>query len=118
MLSGIFGLLGGIGMPMQTSVNARLGKKTGSPFTAAFINFLVGTAALLILTVIVERGLHAYANETNAVIRANTFVGTDGGSGVLKCVIPKGTYYWVSEDRSEYCAETLKVDSLSYEVKI
>lgn len=67
---------------------------------------------------IVERGLHAYANETNAVIRANTFVGTDGGSGVLKCVIPKGTYYWVSEDGSEYCAETLKVDSLSYEVKI
>ena len=58
MLSGIFGFLGGIGMPMQTSVNARLGKKTGSPFTAAFINFLVGTAALLILTVIVERGLH------------------------------------------------------------
>ncbi len=45
-------------MPMQTSVNARLGKKMGSPFTAAFINFLVGTAALLILTVIVERGLH------------------------------------------------------------
>ena len=41
MLSGIFGLLGGIGMPMQTSVNARLGRKMGSPFTAAFINFLV-----------------------------------------------------------------------------
>ena len=58
MLSGIFGLLGGIGMPMQTSVNARLGRKMGSPFTAAFINFLVGTAALLILTMIVERGLH------------------------------------------------------------
>lgn len=58
MLSGIFGLLGGIGMPMQTSVNARLGRKMGSPFTAAFINFLVGTAALLILTVIVEKGLH------------------------------------------------------------
>lgn len=57
MLSGIFGLMGGIGMPMQTSVNARLGRKMGSPFTAAFINFLVGTAALLILTVIVERGL-------------------------------------------------------------
>lgn len=67
---------------------------------------------------IVERGLHAYANETNAVIRANTFVGADGGSGVLKCVIPKGTHYWVSEDGSEYCAETLKIDSLSYEVKI
>lgn len=64
---------------------------------------------------IVERGLHAYANETDAVLRANTFVDADSGSGVLKCVIPKGTRYWVSEDMQEYCAETLKVDSLVYE---
>lgn len=64
---------------------------------------------------IVERGLHAYANETDAVIRANTFVGADGGSGVLKCVIPKGTRYWVNDDMTEYCAETLKIDSLTYE---
>lgn len=64
---------------------------------------------------IVERGLHAYASESHAVVRANTFVDADGGSGVLKCVIPKGTRYWVSEDTQEYCAETLKVDSLAYE---
>lgn len=64
---------------------------------------------------IVERGLHAYANETDAVILANTFVDADSGSGVLECVIPKGTRYWVSEDRKEYCAETLKVNSLVYE---
>lgn len=67
---------------------------------------------------IVERGLHAYANETDAVLRANTFVDADGGSGVLKCVIPKGTRYWVSEDTQEYCAETLKVDSLVYEAHL
>jgi hypothetical protein len=64
---------------------------------------------------IVERGLHAYADETDAVIRANTFVGTDCGSGVLECIIPKGTHYWVSENRKEYCTETLMVKSLSYE---
>lgn len=64
---------------------------------------------------IVERGLHAFANETDAVIRANTFVDADVGSGVLKCVIPTGTRYWISEDTQEYCAETLKVDSLVYE---
>ena len=64
---------------------------------------------------IVEKGLHAYANETEAVIRANTFAGADGGSGVLKCVIPKDTRYWVSENGLEYCAETLKVNYLTYE---
>lgn len=64
---------------------------------------------------IVERGLHALANETDAVIRANTFVDADVGSGVLKCVIPTGTRYWISNDTQEYCAETLKVDSLVYE---
>lgn len=67
---------------------------------------------------IVEQGLHAYANETDAVLRANTFVDFDCGSGVLKCVIPKGTYYWVNESKTEYCAETLKVDSLTYEALV
>lgn len=67
---------------------------------------------------IVERGLHAYADMSNAVFRANFFTNTDGGSGVLKCVIPKGTHYWVNEDTGEYCAEALKVDSLVYEAFI
>ena len=67
---------------------------------------------------IVERGLHAYAKASDAMTRADIFKFADGGSGVLKCVIPKGTRYWVSEDTQEYCAETLKIDSLSYEVKI
>lgn len=67
---------------------------------------------------IVERGLHAYADMSDAVLRANFFTNADGGSGVLKCVIPKGTHYWVNEDTREYCAETLKVDSLVYEAFI
>lgn len=44
-------------MPMQTSINAQLGKRVGSPFTAAMINFMVGLAALLIVTFAVERSL-------------------------------------------------------------
>lgn len=64
---------------------------------------------------VVERGLHACADETDAIIKANMFAGADGGSGVLECVIPKGTHYWVSENGNEYCAETLKVKSLTYE---
>ncbi len=53
----LFGLAAGIGMPMQTSINAQLGKRVGSPFTAAMINFMVGLAALLIITLIWEHSL-------------------------------------------------------------
>lgn len=57
MLLSLFGLAGGIGMPMQTSINAQLGKRVGSPFTAAMINFMVGWTALLIVTLIWEHSL-------------------------------------------------------------
>ena len=49
MLLSLTGLAGGIGMPMQTSVNAHLGKRVGSPFTAAMVNFSVGLSILIIL---------------------------------------------------------------------
>ena len=57
MLLSLLGLAGGIGMPMQTSINAHLGKRVGSPFTAAMLNFMVGLSALLVVTVIWEHGL-------------------------------------------------------------
>lgn len=57
MLLSLLGLAGGIGMPMQTSINTQLGKRAGSPFLAAMINFMVGISALLIVTVIWERSL-------------------------------------------------------------
>lgn len=57
MFLSLFGLAGGIGMPMQTSINAQLGKRVGSPFTAAMINFSVGLVALLIITLFWEHSL-------------------------------------------------------------
>ena len=57
MILSLFGLAGGIGMPMQTSINAQLGKRMGSPFIAAMLNFMIGLAALLIITSIWEHGL-------------------------------------------------------------
>lgn len=57
MILSLLGLAGGIGMPMQTSINTQLGKRAGSPFTAAMINFMVGISALLIVTLIYERSL-------------------------------------------------------------
>jgi len=57
MFLSLLGLAGGIGMPMQTSINAQLGKRVGSPFIAALINFFVGLVALLIITMIWEQNL-------------------------------------------------------------
>ena len=57
MFLSVFGLAAGIGMPMQTSINAQLGRRVGSPVLAAMLNFMVGLAALLIVTCIWERGL-------------------------------------------------------------
>ena len=57
MFLSVFGLAGGIGMPMQTSINAQLGRRVGSPFLAALINFTVGIIALILFTLIVERSL-------------------------------------------------------------
>jgi hypothetical protein len=58
-------------------------------------------------------GLHTFAWSKDAILRAETFVTVDGGSGVLECVIPKGTRYWTDGD--EYCSEKLEVKELIYE---
>lgn len=57
MLLSIFGFAGGAGMPMQTSINAQLGRRVGSPFLAALINFIVGFIALVIIALIAEHSL-------------------------------------------------------------
>lgn len=61
----------------------------------------------------VYNGLHTFARSKDAVVRAETFATVDGGSGVLECVIPKGTRYWTNGD--EYCSEKLEVKELIYE---
>lgn len=60
----------------------------------------------------VFNGLHTFARSRDAVLRAEIFADTDGGSGVLECVIPKGTRYWVNEDCDEYCSESLEIREL------
>lgn len=50
-------LSAGVGMPMQTSINAQLGRRVGSPFLAALINFTVGITLLLIAALFMEGSL-------------------------------------------------------------
>lgn len=45
-LSIVLAVIGGVLLAVQAPTNAMLGKASGSPIVAAFISFLVGTAAL------------------------------------------------------------------------
>ena len=67
-------------MPMQTSINAQLGRRVGSPFLSALLNFLVGIAALLIITSIVEHGL---AIPVGSILKAPPWVLFGGAFAVV-----------------------------------
>lgn len=58
MLSIIIGLLAGIGIPMQTSVNTKLRKKVGSPYYVSLISFLIALIFLAALSLLSGESLH------------------------------------------------------------
>ncbi len=51
----LFALAAGAMIPFQAGVNAQLATRLGSPIGAAFVSFLVGTAALLAVAALVWR---------------------------------------------------------------
>ncbi len=53
----LIGLVIGIGLPMQTSINSRLRAALGSPFLASLVSFGIGTIFLAVMTLIDHRGL-------------------------------------------------------------
>ncbi|MFC6323242.1 DMT family transporter [Companilactobacillus baiquanensis] len=57
MLAIAIGLIIGIGLPLQTSINSRLKIALGSPFLASLTSFTIGTILLAIITLIIDHGL-------------------------------------------------------------
>ena len=57
-MSIIFGILAGIGLPIQTSINARLRKKVGSPYRASLVSFAVSLVFLVLLLLVLGQGVH------------------------------------------------------------
>jgi bacterial/archaeal transporter family-2 protein len=57
----LFALAAGAMLPFQFGINAQLSHWLGSPIRAAFVSFLVGTVALLILSAVVRRPLPSAA---------------------------------------------------------
>ena len=56
-MSIIFGILAGIGVPIQTSINARLRKKVGSPYRASLVSFAVSLTFLVLLLLVLGQGV-------------------------------------------------------------
>lgn len=50
----ILGVIAGICVPLQTSINTRLGNYTKSPILASFYSFLVGTIVLLFINLVMN----------------------------------------------------------------
>lgn len=57
MLAILIGLVIGIGLPMQTSINSRLRAALGSPFLASLVSFGIGTVFLAVMTLLDHRSL-------------------------------------------------------------
>lgn len=57
MLAILIGIIIGIGLPMQTSINTRLKQTLGSPFLASLTSFSIGTIFLAIITLIISHSL-------------------------------------------------------------
>lgn len=53
----LLGILAGCCLPLQTSANARLRGRTGSPYSAALISFIVGLIFLVLLLVVTGEGV-------------------------------------------------------------
>ena len=53
----LLGILAGCCLPLQTSANARLSGRTGSPYSSALISFLAGLVFLVFLLIVVGEGV-------------------------------------------------------------
>lgn len=57
MISILFGVLAGIGLPIQTSINTRLRKRVGTPYRASLVSFFVALLFLVLLLLVTGQGL-------------------------------------------------------------
>ncbi|AKP67657.1 DMT family transporter [Companilactobacillus ginsenosidimutans] len=62
MLAVIIGVIIGIGLPMQTSINARLKVSLGSPFLASLTSFALGTIFLALITLFINHTIFFSSN--------------------------------------------------------
>ncbi|MGI6721293.1 MAG: DMT family transporter [Anaerovoracaceae bacterium] len=74
------GVVIGIGLPIQTSINTRLMRKVGTPYRATLISFAIGTAFLIALTGVYE---HSLAIPFGDIVREPFWIWLGGIFGVV-----------------------------------
>lgn len=57
-MSIILGILAGIGLPIQTSINTKLRKKVGTPYNASLVSFVVALIFLVLLLIVTGQGIN------------------------------------------------------------
>lgn len=70
------GLIAGGIIPVQTSINSKLGQQVGSPFLASFISFFTGTLTLIILSLAID---HRIAFDPTAFYNHPWWIWIGGG---------------------------------------
>ena len=66
MLAILIGIVIGIGLPMQTSINSRLKESLGTPFLASMTSFALGTIFLAIVTLALDHTIFFSGNLFNS----------------------------------------------------
>ncbi len=84
----IIGVLVGMSIPIQTSVNSRLSLYTKSPFYTSFISFSVGTICLIILNIIINPEVYHLDNQSFNYMGSRTCLGLAFLTGNL-LLLPK-----------------------------
>ena len=86
----ILAILAGMAMPTQATINSKLAVSVGSPVTAAFISFVVGTVALFVYMLLTGVPLSSLAASKNAPLIA--WIGGFLGAffvAVMATVVPR-----------------------------
>ncbi len=86
----ILALLAGMAIPTQATINSKLAESVGSPISAAFISFVIGTVALFVYMLLTGVPLNGLASAKGAPLIAwiGGFLGAFFVS-VMAMVVPR-----------------------------
>ncbi|WP_152657439.1 DMT family transporter [Oceanobacillus sp. CFH 90083] len=92
----LFGLCTGMMPPLQTAINSALRYEVDSFFYAAFISFIIGTAVLLILSILINKGIRLARTSGDLKLKSWHFAGGALGAAYITSNITLMPYLGVT----------------------
>ncbi|ETY74263.1 membrane protein [Lactiplantibacillus fabifermentans T30PCM01] len=80
MIAVLIGIVIGVGLPLQTSINSRLKDSLGTPFLASLVSFFIGSVFLAIVTLILD---HSILFSSSLFSREPVWIWAGGFLGVI-----------------------------------